>query len=184
MKFLILFLFIFYSFQSYSSQKGSETGLDIPRFVSLKSNEVNVRIGPSKNYPITIKYLKENYPVEIIEEHENWRKVKDYYGNTGWIKKTLLQGDRYAITKNKDNENFVYINPIGFKIGEIKKNNIVKILKCRQNWCYISFKKFKGWIKKSSIWGTYKSEIYNIGNFQALETLYWRVSLFLIKLKG
>ena len=182
MKFLVLFICIIYSLQSNSSQIGTETGLKIPRYVSIKSNEVNVRVGPSKNYPISIKYVTKNVPIEIIEEHKDWRKILDYYENTGWIKKNLLQGDRYAIIKNKNNENYIYINPIGFKIGEIKHNNIVKILKCRQNWCYISYEKYRGWMKKGNLWGVYKNELFNAGNFQIIENFYWKVSLFIIKM--
>ena len=180
MKFLVLFIFIIYSLQSYSSQIGTETGLKIPRYVSIKSNEVNVRVGPSQNYPISIKYVTKNVPIEIIEEHKEWRKILDYYGNTGWIKKNLLQGDRYAIIKNQSKKNYIYFNPIGFKIGEIKHNNIVKLLKCRQDWCYISYEKYKGWIKKSNLWGAYKNELLNAGYFQIIEYFYWEVSLFVI----
>ena len=106
------------------------TGYKIPRFVSLKSNEVNLRVGPSFNYPIKIKYIQKNLPVEIVDEYDIWRQIHDIDGNVGWIHKSLLKGDRYGITfsKNKNNIIFNYLN--GKTIGKIGKNNIVKINRC------------------------------------------------------
>ena len=67
---------------------GSVTGLDLPRYVSLKSNDSNIRVGPSKNYPILIKFININYPLKIIEEYGDWRKIVDFQKNSGWIHKT------------------------------------------------------------------------------------------------
>ena len=64
---------------------GKETGLEIPRYVSLKSDDANIRVGPNMNYPITIKYIKKNYPLKVLEEYEEWRKVEDFDKNIGWI---------------------------------------------------------------------------------------------------
>ena len=95
MKFIIYsFILLFSCFYSFIiiAKTGIVTGLDIPRFVSLKSNDANLRIGPSINYPIEIKYVKQNLPIEIIEEFDVWRKVKDYDNNIGWLHKSLIKG--------------------------------------------------------------------------------------------
>ena len=81
---------------SLYAETGSVTGLEIPRFVSLKSDDVNLRVGPSTNYPIRLKYIFQNLPIEIIDEYDVWRKTRDYEGNVGWIHKGLIKGNRFG----------------------------------------------------------------------------------------
>ena len=88
----MLFFCLFHN-TSYSNEIGQVTGYQIPRFVSLKSDEVNLRIGSSTNYPIILKYVTKNMPIEIIDEYERWRKIRDIKGNEGWILSDLLKGD-------------------------------------------------------------------------------------------
>ena len=73
------------------------SGLPLPRFVSLKSGRVNSRIGPGVNYPVDWLYLKSGLPMEIIQEYDNWRRVRDSDGAEGWINQSLLSGKRTAI---------------------------------------------------------------------------------------
>ena len=83
-KSILFFLFFCLLFNtSYSNEIGQVTGYKIPRFVSLKSDEVNLRIGSSTNYPIIVKYVTKNIPVEITDEYERWRKIRDMQGNEG-----------------------------------------------------------------------------------------------------
>ena len=84
-KIFIIFLLLINAFSLYAQTIGTETGLILPRYVSLKSNDSNLRIGSSINYPIKLKYVIANTPVEIIDEYKNWRKIKDYEGNEGWL---------------------------------------------------------------------------------------------------
>ena len=83
MKILIFIYILFFSFYTFG-KSGSVTGLDIPRFVSLKSDNVNLRVGPSTNYPITLKYITENLPIEIIDEFDSWRKTRDHENVRFW----------------------------------------------------------------------------------------------------
>jgi SH3-like domain-containing protein len=172
-KIILIFSFLI-SLGSYA-KKGAVTGFDIPRFVSLKSNDINLRVGPSINYPINIKYIKKNLPVEIIDEFDLWRKVKDHEDNTGWIKKGLLKGDRYILTGIKNNNTKVLNRPNGKEIGIIKKNNILKLETCMKNWCYISHQNINGWLLKSNIWGVYKKEIYKVKFYQPIINQYWKI---------
>lgn len=176
---VIFSLSLLYSFISYADSVGNETGLKIPRFVSLKSNDANLRIGPSKDYPIKLKYVVENTPVEIVEEYNNWRKINDLEGNQGWMHKSLLSGKRYAVIKPPYNEGVqVFNKPKGEIKGKIGKNNIVKINVCLKNWCKISYKKNSGWINKINIWGTYNEEEYNIPFYQTIVNQYWKIKIF------
>ena len=170
--YLILILFSSHSF----SQKGLITGLDIPRFVSLKSSDVNLRVGPSVNYPIEIKYIRKNYPLEIIDEFDVWRKTRDHRGNIGWLHKSLIKGDRYVLIGFEfDSEVKIYNRPNGKIIGIIKKNNLLKLNECLINWCNVKNENVKGWISKQNIWGVYPSELYNKKFYQPIIKQYWKI---------
>ena len=173
--FKIILIFSFFLSLNLYAKKGTVTGFDIPRFVSLKSNEINLRVGPSENYPINIKYIKKNLPIEIIGEFDVWRKVRDHEGNIGWIKKGLLKGDRYILTGITNNDVKIFNRPNGNKIGIIKKNNILRLEKCLEKWCYIFHQDIKGWLSKNDIWGVYQKELYNIKFYQPLFNQYWKI---------
>ena len=73
------------------------SGLPLPRFVSLKSRRVNIRVGPSTDYAVSWMYMKEGLPVEIIQEYDNWRRIRDAEGTEGWVNQALLSGERTAV---------------------------------------------------------------------------------------
>ena len=174
---LVLFFSLLHN-TSYSNEIGEVTGYKIPRFVSLKSDEVNLRIGSSTNYPIILKYVTKNMPVEITDEYERWRKIRDREGNEGWIYGDLLKGDRFAIIiKNNESNIYVFSKPDGVPIGEIGKLNIVTIKVCLKKWCKIKFDSHKGWINKKNLWGIYKNETINIPFYQPLINLIWKINL-------
>ncbi len=171
----VFILFFFISNISYAKNIGIETGYKIPRFVSLKSNEANIRVGPSKNYPIKLKYILSDLPIEIIEEYQEWRKVKDFKNNIGWIHKSLLSGNRTGIVLSKENKSIELLNTVnGIVIGEIRKGNIVYLEKCKIDWCLVSIGNFRGWMNKKYIWGVKQNEIIKIGFLQIVEDLYWK----------
>ena len=155
---------------------GPSTGYELPRYVSLKSNKSNLRVGASKDYPKILTYVIENLPIEITDEYKQWREVKDIDGNHGWMHKSLFQGDRFGIIKTNYIEPAKIFNkPRGAVIGKIGNRNIVKIDKCLKSWCHISFDKANGWVNKINIWGAYKEEEFNVPFFQFIINLYWRL---------
>ena len=173
MKLIYLIFFLCVSF-NLNAKTGPVTGLEIPRFVSLKSNEVNLRVGPSTNYPIELMYVTKNLPVEIIDEFDVWRKTKDHKGNIGWLHKSLIQGERFVLTGYKnDNDVDLYNRPNGNIIGAIKKNNILNLKNCILYWCKVSHANINGWILKKNIWGIYEIEIYNNKFYQPIISKYW-----------
>ena len=175
MQILIAFISIIIFSQVSNADIGKETGLEIPRYVSLKSNDANIRVGPSKNYPIEIKFIKKNYPLKVLEEYEDWRKVEDFQKNFGWIHKSLISGTRTGIVLSNDNKNIKLLNTLnGNVIGEIGKGNIVFLEKCKIDWCLVSFGNYRGWVDKKNIWGIKEKEKINISFFQRFEDLYWK----------
>ena len=176
-KILLIFYFYFFAFNLYADDVGTETGYKIPRFVALKSNDVNLRIGSSVNYPIALKYIIKNLPVEIIDEYDQWRKITDIEGNQGWIHKNLLKGERFAVINQNYNSPLQLKNkPEGRVIGTIGKRNIVKIKKCLLNWCSISHENKNGWVEKNNLWGVYKYEKFNIPFYQPLINQLWKIN--------
>jgi SH3-like domain-containing protein len=153
-----LFLLNSWSFSAHATM--SNSGLPIPRFVSLKSEEVNVRTGPGTRYPIAWVYRRESMPVEVIEEFDMWRKIKDAEGTSGWVHKSMLEGKRNAIVKGKKAQ-LVRIDhePDAKPILKIEPSVIVRIIECTREWCNIQVSGRKGWIEKKLLWGVYEDEI-------------------------
>ncbi len=180
---MVLISIIMFS-QLSNANIGKETGLEIPRYVSLKSNNANIRVGPSKNYPIEIKYIKKNFPLKILDEYEEWRKVEDFNRNIGWIHKSLISGIRTGIVLSNDNKRIKLLNTLdGNVIGEIGNGNIVFLEKCKIDWCLVSLEDFKGWMDKNYIWGVKEKEIIKINIFQRFEDLYWKSVNYLNKIR-
>ena len=126
---------------------------------SLKNTKVNVRLGPSKNYPIKFVYEQKYLPVVIIDEHYNWRKVKDYDNDTGWIHISQLSKIITTVT-TKDNQ-VVYSSPSIYSKPKVKLEiyQVLTIKKCNQTWCEIKNAKINGWIKKEYLWAINEHKI-------------------------
>jgi|TARA_B100001964_G_scaffold80922_1_gene91330 SH3-like domain-containing protein len=175
--FIICLILINTSFTS-AETLGNETRLKIPRFVSLKSDNSNLRVGPSENYPIKLRYIVANTPVEIIDEFKYWRKINDYDGNKGWLHKSLIKGKRFAIVNTPYQEDLqVFNKPKGKNIGKIGKKNVLEVKTCLMNWCKIKYGKNTGWVNKLNLWGVYEKEIINIPFYQPIINLIWGINL-------
>ena len=158
-----IFIVLIFLTKSYANNVGIETGFELPRYASLKLNESNLRVGPSTNYPILIKYIKKDIPVKIIDEYKDWRKIIDSQSNTGWLHKRLIKGERYGIIELYNKEKVFVYNVVGGKvIGEIYNGSVIFLSRCKINWCLIHKNKNKGWVKKEYIWGVKINEQFNI----------------------
>ena len=121
-------------------------------FLSLKKNKVNVRYGPSLDSPIKYIYKKINLPIKQIDKKENFRRIIDHKKNSGWIHISQLKKINSVIPLK---DKILFKNPSNFSepLARIEKGKVLVIQKCENNWCKIKTEKFKGWIKKSNIWG-------------------------------
>ena len=122
-------------------------------FLTLRNNKVNLRQGPSFEYPIKLFYKKKFLPVLIQDKFENFRKIRDHENNTGWIHISQLSKKKAAIAIDDNlilfSSSTMYSNPLAI----IKKGRLLIIKKCKENWCKIKTDEFKGWVKKESLWG-------------------------------
>ena len=104
--------------------------MELPRFVSLKSNDES-KSWSKCELPIKLKFIQQNLPVEIIDEFDVWRKVRDNEDNIGWLHKSLIKGDRFIFIDNKSQKfKNIYNIPNGNIIGIVKNNNILKLESC------------------------------------------------------
>lgn len=150
--------------QQTSSVSRGPSGLPLPRFVSLKSAKVNSRTGPGVNYAIEWMYLKAGLPVEILQEYDNWRRIRDSEGAEGWINQSLLSGKRTAIVapwqKGKKASISLLSDPSGKAdvVALLEPGVIGKIGQCNGNWCEMNFEGHEGWINQALLWGAYPDE--------------------------
>jgi len=141
------------------------SGLPLPRFVSLKSGRVNSRIGPGVDYSVDWLYLKPGLPMEIVQEYDNWRRVRDADGAEGWVNQSLLSGRRTAIAapwqKGKDATISLLSSPDpkAGVVAVIEPGVIGSIRTCDGQWCEMAFGSYTGWISQSQVWGAYPGEL-------------------------
>lgn len=163
MQLIIVFSLFFAATSVYAVEHstGSATGLPLPRFVTLKAREVNMRSGPGITYPPKINYKCAPMPLEILSEFENWRLARDAAGNEGWIHEAMLDGRKHiqVIGSNKlrQAEEVLVFRLPDFKakpIAKIEAGSVSKLIVCKEDWCKISLgRSHKGWINKKHLWG-------------------------------
>lgn len=133
--------------------------LPVPRFVSIKFNEVNVRTGPTKDCPIEWVFIKKGEPVEIIAEYEEWRKIRDIRGEGGWAHASVLSGYRFVvITSNNILPLLKSPGKYDDIIAKLSPGLRCDLKKCKNDWCMVEHKGYKGWVPKKHLWGIYPSE--------------------------
>ena len=146
----LIFLFFNVLILFYFSKSFGQNNIN---FLSLKKNEVNLRQGPSFEYPIKLIYKKKYLPIVILDKSGPWRKVKDFENNTGWIHIALLSKKKSAI--NTKNNSILYKKPTIYSkpLAKLEMGRLVLINKCKLKWCKIKSSSFNGWIKKKYLWG-------------------------------
>lgn len=144
------------------------SGLPVPRFVSLKSDRVNLRKGPGTDYPTAWVYRRAGLPLEVIKEFEGWRQVRDADGAAGWVLQSFLSGRRTALVlpwevkkgepapkvalRDDDSEG---ASPVAM----VEAGVIANIATCDGRWCRVSIDRFQGYIEQKKLWGVYEGEV-------------------------
>jgi SH3-like domain-containing protein len=141
------------------AQAGRSTGLPLPRFVSLGADRVNVRFGPGKQYPINWVFARKGLPVEIIEEFDTWRKIRDHEGEEGWIHSSLLSSKRTIMVTGEVRD--LRRTPVleSRVVLRAEPGVIGQLFDCEENWCRVEIEGRRGWLQRSEFWGTRPGEI-------------------------
>jgi len=144
--FLVFLLFFLFSKTEIFANESTS-------FLSLKNSEVNLRQGPSFEYPIKLVYKKKYLPVEVLDKSETWRKIKDFQNNSGWIHVSQLSKKKSAI--NIKEYSVLYKKPTIYSkpVVKLEIGRLVLIKKCQSKWCKVSSGNFKGWIFRNYLWG-------------------------------
>jgi SH3-like domain-containing protein len=138
------------------------SGLPVPRYVSLKSDHVNVRTGPTKDNDVAWVYTRSGLPVEITAEFENWRRVRDSEGAEGWVYHSLLSGRRTAVItmKSKDELASLYerADQTSAIAARLQAGVVAQVKRCVAGWCHVVGNGFDGFIEQQRLWGVYADE--------------------------
>lgn len=147
--------------QEEEQERGSETNLAIPRYVSIKSNEANIRRGPGMTHRIDWVFQHRNMPVQVIDEYGHWRRVIDRDGAGGWIHYSLITGTRYVIIEedmlplHHEPDNTTRIN------AYLEIDVIARLEECILDWCKLNADGHRGWAPKTALWGVDPDEVFD-----------------------
>ena len=141
--------------------QGSKTGLPLPRFAALRSDDVNFRRGPGDRYPIEWVYKRRDLPVEIEREFDVWRLVSDPQGTKGWVNSATLSGRRTAIVIGSERMLRQGANDTAGPVAKLEAGVILRLRSCeaKSEWCQVGIGDYRGFLKRSEIWGVLPGEV-------------------------
>jgi SH3-like domain-containing protein len=137
----------------------SDTSLPVPRFVSLRSDRVNLRAGPGNQYPIEWVLTKKDMPVEIIAQFEHWRRIRDWDGTVGWVQERMVAGKRtVVVNKGGAHPLFQQPDPGAPVMARAEPGVIARLAECKGAWCRVETDDIAGWMRRTDIWGVFPDE--------------------------
>ncbi|MGF1630493.1 MAG: SH3 domain-containing protein [Kiloniellaceae bacterium] len=134
------------------------TGLPLPRFVTLRSGEVNLRTGPGTRYPIDWVYQRRGLPVEIVDEFDTWRRIRDWQGTEGWVHQSMVQGQRGILVTGKRQILRRRPEPEAPAVAMLDAGVIGVLERCQAGWCEVTAGGFSGWLPREALYGLYPDE--------------------------
>lgn len=142
---------------------GTVTGLPIPRFASLRSNEVNLRAGPDTRFPIEWSYQRRDLPVMIVGEHQLWRRVRDMDGVEGWVHQATLAGRRTFLVQGQDRTMRARADDASAAVAVLRPGVVGRIRRCDAGaaWCEVQVGEHRGWLRRAGLWGIAAEEAVN-----------------------
>lgn len=150
--FLLVFFILFWQNAAFAD-RGPVTNLPLPRYVSLKASEGNVRRGPSLTHRIDWVFKRRDMPLLITAEHGHWRRVEDRDGAGGWVHYTLLSGNRTVLIEKDMLDLRVKPNQNAPVVANLELGVIAELGKCNETWCRLNAGGYKGWANRQDLWG-------------------------------
>jgi SH3-like domain-containing protein len=139
---------------------GPETNLPMPRYVSLRGGEVNVRRGPGLEYRIDWVFQRRGLPVRVIDEYGNWRRIADSDDTGGWVYHALLTAKRMALITAPEVSFRAEPADSGAVTARAEQGVVAHLLQCLADWCEVEAKGTEGWVRKTAIWGVDAGEVF------------------------
>lgn len=139
------------------------SGLPLPRFVSLRSDEVNLRTGPGTRYPVDWTYLRRGYPVEIISEFESWRRIRDWEGTEGWVHQSMLAGRRTMVVLGQIRSLRGSQTEDAKPVAMVEAGVVGELVECPKDspFCRVQVSGHSGWLRRTEFWGIHRGEFLN-----------------------
>lgn len=141
---------------------GKGSGLPLPRYVSLRASEVNLRTGPGVQYPVDWVYQRQYLPVEIIAEYGTWRKVRDWQGTQGWVHQSMVAPRRTFIAVGEERTIRRSSDPNSEPVARIEAGVVGRLLACPDlnGWCRVDVGGHQGWLRRVEFWGVLRDEVF------------------------
>ena len=134
------------------------SGLPLPRFVSLRAPEANLRTGPGVRYPIEWVYSRRGLPLEIVDEFDTWRRVRDWQGSEGWIHQSMLSGERNALIVGRERLMRRAPETDAPGVARLEAGVVARLEVCNGSWCEVDAGDYEGWLRREEIFGVYPDE--------------------------
>jgi SH3-like domain-containing protein len=150
---------LFLSFGVSAEEVGKETGLPIPRFVSMRAEKANVRRGPTLEHRIDWVFKRSGLPVVVRGEFGHWRLIEDADGDGGWVHRALIAGKRTGLVRAAEVPVFVTPFETAGRIAKARRGVIVDVEECHGDWCQIAWRDVRGWMRMNDIWGVDPKQI-------------------------
>lgn len=135
------------------------TGLPVPRFVTLKSDEVNMRAGPGTEYPVLWHYRRKDLPLRVEAEFGVWRKVVDHEETTGWMHQSVVSLKRHALVTASSARIYASPDNGAALVAVAERNALLELQSCPTQWCKVAAGDLRGWVARTAIWGLLDGEI-------------------------
>ena len=137
------------------------SGLPVPRYVTLKFDEANLRAGPGREYPVLWQYQKTGLPLLVDAEFGIWRKVIDHDGTAGWMHGSVLSLRRMALVQNNMAKIHASPDETSNIIALAERVALMELQSCPKAWCRVANNDVRGWIKRKAVWGLLETESLN-----------------------
>jgi SH3-like domain-containing protein len=137
-----------------------DTTLPVPRFVTLGTDEVNLRAGPGLRFPVTLVLKRGGLPVEIVREFDIWRQVRDMDGDEGWVHKNMLSGRRAVVIKGTLQTVLKKPKEGAKPVARLEPGVIAALKTCDPDWCRVEASGYEGWLSRAAVWGVYPGETF------------------------
>jgi SH3-like domain-containing protein len=139
--------------------EAADQSLPVPRFVTLRSDKINVRAGPGEQYPIDWVFTRKDMPVEIVAEFNHWHRIRDVDGTEGWVQERMVTGKRAVIVRGQQRTMRERPSGEAAVVARAEPGVIARLLECQPGWCRVEAAGVSGWLKREEIWGVYPGEV-------------------------
>jgi SH3-like domain-containing protein len=139
---------------------GAENAAKLPRFASLRSDDINLRVGPGQTYPIEWVLKRKDMPVEIVEQFQNWRMVRVWPSASGWVLDRMVDGERHVIVDGAVRTLHRRPDAGSQPVARAEPGVVAKLIECRGDWCRIAAGGYQGWLRRGDVWGVLPGEAF------------------------